>query len=774
MGKALGRCCLRVIAIGLVWMSPIASNGGDRGRVEEIVVRARKRAELLEDTPVSVTVLNDATLRDNAVTRLDQIQELVPNLSFYSGRSGLTSAVFIRGVGQVDPVITFDPGVGVYVDGVFMSRQAGGVLSVADVEQVEVLRGPQGTLFGKNTVGGAILVKTARPGEDFGGTLSIGAGSFDTVRARLTLNAPVELGTLEDRLFTRLTFAHESSRGYTKNTLLNRYRNDTNSLGFLGKLRWLATDDIEVNVAGNWFRDHNNGKGGRCVVATDPPPLVGLVDPRLPAECQRSDRFRFAANTAGLSDIESYGTWGDAVWQLGKRGLADDLTLKWVSSWREQRPRIREDGDGTALQELQLSEVGGDNPFDGGPGYQRQISQELQVNAAGFDDTLTLVTGAFGYWEEATSFQSIYSLTTLPPLVGSTTDGRTKIRNSSWAIFGQLGWQPLDWLSLSGGTRYTEEKKGFRRLRTIPPAILDGATVAPLIDADESRVFKAWTWMGNVTLFAPDELLDNAGLDHLMTYFTYSEGFKGGGFNGNSLNTVAGALEPFDQESLQSFEVGAKAIALDRRLSLSGALFHSDYKDIQVAVIDSGASVLAEIFVRNAAAATVQGAELEIDAKPFPGLSIVGSAGFLDSHYDRFENAPSAAMDATLDRSGESFNNVPDFESRLAIAYTFDVPAAGHQRTRGTLTPMIQHSYRSEVHYQGPELRQTIQRGFNLLHARLRYRFNDDRSGLAVWGRNLTDERYFEQNFPTANTLGVVLQYFEAPRSFGFDLTHRF
>ncbi len=757
---------------------PTALHDNEGGQIEEIVVRARRRDELLQDTPVSVTALSGDELRLNNVTRLDEIEDLVPNLSFYSGRTGQTAAVFIRGVGQIDPVLTFDPGVGIYVDGVFMSRQAGGILNMADIEQVEVLRGPQGTLFGKNTVGGAILVKTARPREEFGGEVSIGAGSFDSERVRATLNAPVELGTLEDRLFARFTVAQEYSRGYTYNSFLDRHANDVNSFGFLGSLRLLATDAIELNVTGNWFRDHNNGKGPRCVVANDPPPLGALVDPALLDACRRSTKFRFEADAPGLSDIESYGTWGDAVWELGSLGtMVDDLSLKWISAWREQRPRLREDGDGTRLSQLQLSEAGGLTPFDGGPGYQRQISQELQATVDAWEERIAMVAGVFGFWEEGTAFLNIKSLPLVPPRVGATTDNRTKISNSSWALFGQATFKPVEWLQLTGGLRYTEEKKGFRRLRTIPDAIItDGLPPPdPLIDADESEVFNAWTPMANVSLLAPDDLAAEIWLDSLLAYFTYSQGYKSGGFNGNSLSDDPAVLEPYEPETLDSFEIGIKLLGFDRRVSFNAALFHSLYDDIQVSVIDSSVmTILPEIFVRNAAEATVQGAEIEIDLRPLDDLSVRGSVAFLDATYDSFENAPSSIADETIDRSGESFNNVPDFESQLSIGYTFDTPDLPWERMLGTLTPVLQHSYRSEVHYQGPELPQAIQRGYNLLHARLVYTFNDEQTQLNVWGRNLTDEEYFQQNFPTANTIGIVLQYYEAPRSFGFDVTHRF
>ena len=521
------------------------------GAIEEIVVHARRRGELLQDTPVSVTALGRTALDQNNVTRLDDIQSFVPNLSFYSGRSGQTSAVFIRGVGQVDPVITFDPGVGIYVDGVFLSRAAGGVINMVDIEQVEVLRGPQGSLFGKNTVGGAILVRSAKPTEEFEGQASISAGSFETYRARVTLNAPVELGDLGDKLFTRFTFQREGSRGYTKNTFLDRYSNDIDSLGFYGALRFLPTDDIEINVSGNWFRDQTNGKGGRCVVATDPPPLQGLVDPNLSDECRRSRKFRFEADTGAISDIQVYGVWGTLTKEFGQLWLLDDLSAKWISSWREQRPKVREDGDGTRLPELSLSEMGGNGDFVGGPGFQRQISQELQLSTLAWQDRISVVAGAFGFWEEANTFQTIYSLPMAPPTIGATTDSLTDIDNSSWALYTQGTIDPFEWLSLTGGARYTEEKKGFGRLRTIPPELDPEGNEPPLVDAEETAVFQAWTFMGNLSLRAPQEALEPFGMDSLLGYFTYSEGFKSGGFNGNVLNSTPGdpasrGLDSFD------------------------------------------------------------------------------------------------------------------------------------------------------------------------------------------------------------------------------------
>jgi iron complex outermembrane receptor protein len=756
-----------------------------RRHIEEIVVQARRRDELLGETPVSVTALSNATLRETGVTRLDQIQDLVPNLSFYTGRSGLTTAVFIRGVGQVDPIITFDPGVGIYVDGVFLARAAGSVLDIVDPQQIEVLRGPQGTLFGKNTVGGAITVTTTPPGEELAAEVRVGGGSFDSVWSRFTLNSPVAFGDIDDRLFTRLTFATEYSKGYTKNTFRDRYANDTDAINVLSSWRLVVTDDIEVNVSGNWFRDHTSNKGGRCVVVNDPPLLAGALPPDFLDECAESRAYRFRADTPGLSDIQSYGVWGNINWNIGALGFLDDLSLKSISSWREQRPRIREDGDMTEFLVLQLSGVGGSGEFVGKPSFQRQYSTELQVNGVALDEKLNFVSGVYGFWEDATEFQTIISLPMLPAAANSNTDAEVDIDNWSWALFGQATYDPTDWLSLTAGVRFTQEKKGFKKLQT--NAILDD--VLPLVNAAERKIFDDWTPMASIALHAPDGWLEPLQVDKSMLYFTYSRGFKSGGFNGNARGGSAEELDDYDPETLDSFELGWKSSAFDRRLTLNTSFFLSKYDDIQVSIIAPGGSALAELRVLNAAKATIMGAEFELEARPIDNLLIAGSIGLLDTEYDDFgkgcdelseeeaaakECPPNNKEVGPIDRTGESFNNVPDFESRLTLRYDWELPWEMPAWAAGALTPRLDYSYRSSVHYQGPELKEAIQRGYNLLNFFLSYSFNEDRSQLSFWAKNLTDEQYFQQNQPTANTLGTIIRYYQPPRAFGGEVSHRF
>ncbi|MFP6663984.1 MAG: TonB-dependent receptor [Deltaproteobacteria bacterium] len=242
-----------------------------RQRVEEIVVSARRRAEAIEDTPVAVIALSATTLLESSITRIDQIQEMVPNMSFRSGTPGNSATIQIRGVGTSTTGAAFDPGVGIYIDGVFLPRAQGSIFDVLDIEQVEVLRGPQGTLFGKNTVGGAVNVTTVKPSEEIEGSVFVRPANFGAIHTRFMMNLPIRLGWLDDRLFLRASVGTENSRGYGYNRLRDEYTDDAGGITFLGSLRLLPLDDVTVDVTGTWWKTRTRGRNGQCVYMQDRP-----------------------------------------------------------------------------------------------------------------------------------------------------------------------------------------------------------------------------------------------------------------------------------------------------------------------------------------------------------------------------------------------------------------------------------------------------------------------------------------------------------------------
>ncbi len=327
-------------------------------KVEEIVVFARKRAELLENTPLSVTALSEETLRVTNTTRLDQIQNLVPNLSMFRGISGETLSVNVRGVGNF-PTIYFDQGVGLYVDGVFLSRNQGSVLDIVDVEQVEVLRGPQGTLFGKNTLGGAINITTIKPRNELEAFVLLRTGSYGQIDTRATLNVPV----IDDLLALRATFASFKNSGYVYNETRDEYLSNRNSMNFLGSLRFTPIQSLTIDVTGNWSKAQSRPNGGKCSYIapqniTDGFAAVidsirgtvenagGTFPDDYRDSCNASTAFRVRNDAYQLAISENVGAWGNLTWDVGDAAFVQDLAITLRSSWREQYPANRLDGDG--------------------------------------------------------------------------------------------------------------------------------------------------------------------------------------------------------------------------------------------------------------------------------------------------------------------------------------------------------------------------------------------------------------------------------------------
>jgi len=736
---------------------------GRRSGLEEIVVTARKREEALVDTPVAVTALGAQTLRDSSVHRIDQMREMVPNLNVQQTRLGNVANFSIRGVGTGSEDIQFDPGVAVYLDGVFLPRASGSLLNVVDVEQIEVLRGPQGTLFGKNSVGGAINITTIKPQPEFEGFLRVRPGNFNAIDSEAMLNAPV----VEDILSTRVTVFSSQRDGYVHNSFLDEYNGDADELSFLGSLRLTPTDDLTFDLSGMWNRSHTSGNGGQCRVVRQDGPVAPLF-PTLFDECRRTSLFEWTSEVQGLSDIESAGVWGVANYEIGDAWIFEDLAIKGIGSWHEQTTRMRFDVDGTSVHATYLT-TAGPPPLEGAPGPADQTSGELQINGTTWEGRLAFVSGLFAQWEQAEDHRATIVggvLQSASTLIDSGID------NWTWAPYVQATAEVIpDWLSLTGGIRYTEDKKGFSVAQTQP---FTGAALG--VPAADSKVFSQWTPMASVASTLPIDLLPD-WTDHAMAYFTYSQGFKGGGFNalpgGNDATELA---EPFDPETVDNFEIGFKTIFLDRRLTLNTAFFHAIYDDIQkVSVVTSGQGqqIAVNRVTENAAKATVEGFEIEMQALPIDGLLAMGNIGFTDATYDDFRNAISDYDGSLIDRSGETFNYVPQFTSFLALQYGWPIDVA-NEILQGELTPRLEWYYQSENHLNGPEIAASEQSGYNLLNARLSYDFWDARAQIALWGRNLADQEYIIFSTPTVSTFGTVLNYPGLPRTFGAELSYRF
>jgi iron complex outermembrane receptor protein len=461
---------------------------GEQRRIEEIVVSARRRTELLEDTPVAVTALSADDLIDANVTNLLEIGELVPNLqAIYTGAG---AAFVIRGIGSF-PAPYFDQGVGLYVDGVYLPRQQGNITEMVDITQIEVLRGPQGTLFGKNSAGGAIRITTAKPDSELGGSLRLRYTTNDNVQTRAMLNVPINFGDFQDRLAVRANFASTNQGGFVKNIYNDQWLGNQDNLGFLGSLRFLITDDLVMDVSGLWNQTHSRGLGSRCMYIQpsqfeglmDAPPPIGANGPdgynqaKYREACQEAEPFRVNMDAANFYQQQSSMVWGSLTWDLGDLAIFEDLQTQFLTSGRRYNEYRNFDADGTQYDVLVASSTG-DNPYGGSPGSGWSITEEVQLTGAMLDGRISFVSGVFG------SMESVYDNTLLLVLPGTAadvnsgiSDGEFKTKNWDFSIFGQADAALTDWLNLTGGIRFGRTKKSIKRLRIQP---VEGAYPGPI------------------------------------------------------------------------------------------------------------------------------------------------------------------------------------------------------------------------------------------------------------------------------------------------------
>ena len=756
-----------------------------RQQIEEIVVQARRRNELLEDTPVSVTALGETAIRESTITRLNQITELVPNLQFDSAAGTSTTArVFVRGVGINDTIMTNQPGVGIYVDGVYMARSAGSVLDVVDFAQIEVLRGPQGTLFGKNTAGGAVNITTVKPSPELGGWALVRPGNIGTIDTRAVLNLPL----WEDKLLSRLSFSSLRNEGYTYNAYRDEYWSNQNSLNFQGALRYLPLDNLTIDVAGNYSKNHARPRGANCYFVRDVPTqslVPGFADNCKAAQAMAPDVVY--EDVAGLQDLESFGVWGTVQWDLGAWGPIDELMIKSITAWRKQVDATRRDFDATQSGVIAINIAGGPRAVDGEPYEAEQISQEIQIGGSAFESHLSWLGGFYYLSDKAREVSGTEVFYGLPNFIpGSSSVADRNLDNYSIAFFGQATYDVLDWLGITAGIRWTEDNQGFKIFNWNLTSLDEpkGQKVAPeqiTQNSDDRETFTAWTPMASIAATLPEELQPDF-LDHLMGYFTYSTGFKGGGFNARTGSGFPPEQPPpsFKPENVTSYEIGFKSTWFDRRLTANASFFLADYDDMQVLTLrsipcatDEDPTCLNILAINaNAARSRVKGAELEFFALPWEGLRFTWNVGLLHSRFLEYAST-SQIDDEALERAGESFNNVPSFTTFLAAEYSFPLEGISSDWLEGWLTPRIEWYYRSAVHLNGPELASSNQPGVGLLNARLSYDFLDDRAQIALWGRNLTNEIYKTDSIPVA-PLGFDTVYYAVGRTWGAELSYRF
>ena len=690
----------------------------DATDIEGIIVTARRREESLLDVPIAVSVYSGEQLEQAGAIDITDLSQTTPNVTLEPSRgTNSTLTAFIRGVGQQDPVAGFEAGVGLYLDDVYLNRPQAAVLDIYDVERIEILRGPQGTLYGRNTIGGAIKYVTRRLGDTPRLTLRATYGSYD--QADLTASFAMPLG--DSGLSIGGAGAVLTREGFGTNLTTGQENYDKHVLAARGSIEYDRAG-VFVRLSGDYTEDSSNPRGGHRLIpglASGAPVLGDVYDTR-----------------GGLRDpeqlVEAYG--GSLFVEVEP---TDWLTLRSITGYRK-------DDSGTPIDFDALPAVDVDVPAI----YRnKQFSQEIQALIA-----MGPLNGLIGGYYLDANARTIFDVR-LPGTVTALTFG--DVDTQTYAIFADVTYDLTPQLSLSAGARYTWDERGSDIDRAVfigggsPFFGGAGRLLATQSDFTGTRDFKKFTPRASVS-FKPND--DNT------IYASYSKGFKGGGFDPRGVSTAApdtngGGVSydeifdflTFDPETVDSYEIGYKASLFDRRLGFALAAFRADYNDVQipgsVGVEIDGQQTFIGV-TTNAAEARIQGVEFEgnaVLARDYAGLGsrlgLSGTVGYIDAEYKRFIDA--RGVDVADNRA---FQNTPKWTASGSASAS--LPVGG-----GSLDASATVAYRSSS--QQFELRNALldQGAYTLFDANVVYYFPGDRFTLGLHGRNLTDKRYIVSGY---------------------------
>jgi len=712
----------------------------------DIVVTAQRRAERVQDIPVAISAFGGDQLARSGVISVESIAPRVP--SFYFGSFGATRPqLYIRGIGTR----SFDPGsessVGVFQDEVYLGRSSGSFGSLKDVERIEVLRGPQGTLYGRNTIGGAINVITKGPTPDFEATAEAGISNYDGWEVFAAAGGPINAAKT---LMFRVAGWHTQRDGYVTNlTTGNTFQGVDNS-GARVRLAFEPSDRFRIDLTGEYIHDGDRGgfgginQGtGRSVTGAPPnPSAVFFAAPaRLPLQKLPLSLTAGFLNFDPTLDRNSYSGIARIEGDLGF------ATLTSVSSYRKLDVRDSRDLDGSSLDTI--SQVGIEN--------SEQYTQEIRLTSdpngpASFGGALDWIVGGF-YYNDTSRRQDIFTLGIDSAVRAAAGTTATDIVNAdykieSFAFFGQatLHFGNFD---LTLGGRYTEDKKSILFVDTTTDA-------APIIAAGFTT-----TQQAKYTSFDPRAVLTYKFSDDVNVYASYSTGFKSGGFQYAPFN-LAAANTVFAPEDIKTYEVGLKSEFLDRRVRLNVAGFHYDYKNLQVSrIIDTPSGP--QTLISNAASSKVNGAEVELLMRPSDDIDVSVTYGYLDATYDDYV----FNLGQNLTFTGTTLVRAP--EHTVNVGAEWRIPVGDGRvtlRADYALLDTFFHEPGEGNPVFGSGIPLTREASYGLLDLRASYEFSNFR--LTAYATNVFEQEYRR----TVNALGATIVGFAGqPRIYGLRAT---
>jgi iron complex outermembrane receptor protein len=727
-------------------------------QLEEVRVTARQVVENLQDVPVAVSVFSEQQIQQTFAQNLREFGAYAPNVSIGTVPGFNAAAIAIRGVSTGDIPSSFDPAVTVAVDGFYLGHYQASLLDMFDIEQIEILRGPQGTLFGKNTIGGVVNVTTKRPSGEFEVQGKVRAAN----EGRLDLMGAVDFPILQDTLSARVSVQKFDFDGYYDNTATGDDAGGQDLLAARAKLLWTPTDTFEALLSYEYSDDESDtpmvintttsndpngfyggdlfyftgypgrGSGGPANIPLGDPFESGLVKPS-----QHAPGFAQSKNTDGHEeDID--GIYLNVNWDVFGG------TITSITGYREVDSDYYNDyvGEPAAIYATIRSV------------YRDTFSQELRYAWSG--DRFNYVLGAY-YQENDLDYENYTSLGPDHPFSGVawpaeglllTADGSQD--TEAWAVFAEGNYNLTDSIRLTLGARYSDEEKDF--------------DLRPLGFPEEGRAIENDSW-DDVTYRAG---IDYALNDNMMAYFTYATGFKSGGFN-EQAGTFSSASASFDPEEADSFELGLKSDLFDNTLRLNLAAFYVEYTDLQLdSVVPIDEAPGQESRVTNAGEVTSWGVEADMIWLLTDQFTIDGTLGYLDSEYDKFD----CNLDGDIENGNEDctvldVKRTPEWTASLGATYSIPLDSLG-----GGLDLNANGTYTDEFYNDILNTEASMHEDVWLLNASISYVTEDEKIRVSVFGRNLTDEEYQTSGLGVANLWSFTT--YGNPQTYGIEVDLRF
>lgn len=774
--KSLG---VRALMLGVAATTPLAvaqQPAPGEGVLDEIIVTSRRVDESLQKTPIAVSAFTAIDIAERSIERIGDAAAFTPNFVTTAGPTGQNDGYyFVRGVGQVDLNPAIDPAVATYIDGVYLGRIMGSSFDALDIERIEVLRGPQGTLFGRNTMGGAVSVVTRDPGDEFSARVRVFGGNRDLYGGKVSMDIPLGENTalgLSGMYRNQDGWGKRASDGVifsSAETLTGRAK-----LIFGGSGAFSGAFSADITSVDGTSQSQILTRFNAAAVSPLGVPMV----PDVAGDLQTGVSF---VNNSSLPDpkykLDVWGTSLNLDWEF------EGATLKSITSYRNMDHFSTSDFDGSVFTFY-------DQYFDT---RQDQFSQELQLS--GDTGRLSWLLGAFYYQESAYHNNSISlggnnGCLPVPPFAippgnpypscfvtgqpYATANVQRYIRNNqqfdldinAYALYGHTTWRFTDRWSASLGLRWTEEEKeqhydffidntrGVANFAGLPPIVI------PTLSPDNPFVGIPTTYKKDWSRFTPAASVEFQATDEMLTYLSYSEGFKSGGFNGRPNPNATGQfaeVQAFNPELLKTYELGMKSQFYDDKVRLNLAAFYSEYEDIQLLVFNPSSG----FFDTANGSAEIRGAELELLAKPVRGLELQLTGGYTDSEYTNVPPLSGIPPNAQLPVT-------PEFTFSAGTQYTW------YLEGEGAISLRADYAWRDDLYYGATNYPGEFQSAYGLLNLRAAWTSTDGRLEVAAWGKNVTDERYFSNGQDVTGPLGVAFNGVGAPSEYGLEVAYRF